>query len=179
VNEEKTEISSAEPSKRNVSVLFVCMGNICRSPIAEGVFRQHVAHAGLDRLIRVDSAGTHGYHIGARPDGRAQAAATRRSYDLSRLRARQVTREDIAVFDYVLAMDNHNLAYLSGLASPDHRNKPQLFLDYATGVSSREVPDPYYGPPEGFELVLDLAEDASLGLLRHIQQRLGPRSNRR
>jgi len=172
VNEKKTEINSTEPSKRSVSVLFVCMGNICRSPIAEGVFRQRVAQAGLDHLIRIDSAGTHGYHIGARPDARAQAAASLRRYDLSGLRARQVTREDIAVFDYVLAMDNDNLAYLSSLALPDYRNKPQLFLDYATGVNLREVPDPYYGPEEGFELVLDLAEDASLGLLTHIQQEL-------
>jgi protein-tyrosine phosphatase len=157
---------------RPVGVLFVCMGNICRSPIAEGVFRQRVAQAGLDHLIQIDSAGTHGYHIGARPDARAQVAATRRRYDLSGLRARQVTRQDIELFDYVLAMDRDNLTYLNGLASPDDRKKPQLFLDYASNINLREVPDPYYGPDEGFELVLDLAEDASLGLLTHIQQRL-------
>ncbi len=150
------------------------MGNICRSPIAEGVFRQRVAQAGLDQLIQIDSAGTHGYHIGARPDARAQAAAARRRYDLSGLRARQVTRQDIEVFDYVLAMDRDNLAYLNSLAAPDHRNRPQLFLDYATNDNLREVPDPYYGPEQGFELVLDLAEDASLGLLTHIQQKLAP-----
>lgn len=148
------------------------MGNICRSPIAEGVFRQRVAQAGLDQLIQIDSAGTHGYHIGARPDARAQAAAARRRYDLSGLRARQVTRQDIEVFDYVLAMDRDNLAYLNSLAPPDHRDRPQLFLDYATKDNLREVPDPYYGPEQGFELVLDLAEDASLGLLTHIQQEL-------
>ncbi len=158
---------------RPIGVLFVCMGNICRSPIAEGVFRQRVAQAGLDHLIQTDSAGTHGYHIGSRPDTRAHAAAARRRYDLSGLRARQVTRQDIEVFDYVLAMDRDNLTYLNGLASADDRKKPQLFLDYATNIALREVPDPYYGPEEGFELVLDLAEDASLGLLTHIQQRLG------
>jgi protein-tyrosine phosphatase len=148
------------------------MGNICRSPIAEVVFRQRVTQAGLNHLIQIDSAGTHGYHVGAHPDARAQAAATRRRYDLSGLRARQVTREDIDVFDYVLAMDRDNLAFLNYLGSPDHRNKPQLFLDYAANANLSEVPDPYYGPEEGFELVLDLAEDASLGLLSHIQQRL-------
>jgi len=156
-----------------VGVLFVCMGNICRSPIAEGVFRQRVAQAGLDHLIEIDSAGTHGYHIGARPDARAQAAAARRRYDLTSLRARQVTRRDIEVFDYVLAMDRDNLAYLDTLGAPAHRHKPQLFLDYATNADLQEVPDPYYGPDAGFELVLDLAEDASLGLLNHIQRHLG------
>ena len=156
-----------------IGVVFVCMGNICRSPLAEGVFRHRVEQAGLNHLIQIDSAGTHGYHLGARPDPRAQAAAARRQYDLSGVRARQVTRQDIEVFDYVLAMDLDNLAYLSSLGSPDHRHKPQLFLDYGSNVDLREVPDPYYGPEAGFELVLDLAEDASRGLLTHIQRRLG------
>ncbi len=156
-----------------IGVLFVCMGNICRSPLAEGVFRHRVERAGLTHLIQIDSAGTHGYHLGASPDPRAQAAAARRRYDLSGLRARQVTRQDIEVFDYVLAMDLDNLAYLNSLGSPDRRNKPQLFLDYGSNVDLREVPDPYFGPEEGFELVLDLAEDASRGLLTDIQRRLG------
>jgi len=156
-----------------IGVLFVCMGNICRSPLAEGVFRHRVEQAGLTRMIQIDSAGTHGYHLGARPDPRAQAAAARRRYDLSRLRARQVTRQDIEVFDYVLAMDLDNLTYLNSLGSPDHSHKPRLFLDYGSNVDLREVPDPYYGPEEGFELVLDLAEDASRGLLTDIQRRLG------
>lgn len=156
-----------------IGVLFVCMGNICRSPMAEGVFRHGVDQAGLNHSIQIDSAGTHGYHLGARPDPRAQAAAARRRYDLSGLRARQVTRQDIQAFDYVLAMDLDNLAYLDGLGSPCSREKPQLFLDYARDVELREVPDPYYGPEEGFELVLDLAENASRGLLTHIQRRLG------
>jgi len=158
-----------------IGVLFVCMGNICRSPLAEGVFRHRVEQTGLSHLIQIDSAGTHGYHIGARPDPRAQAAATRRCYDLSGVRARQVTREDIEVFDYVLAMDLENLAYLYSLASPEHRDKAQLFLDYGCNTDFREVPDPYFGSQEGFELVLDLAEDASDGLLSDIQQRLDAR----
>jgi protein-tyrosine phosphatase len=156
-----------------IGVLFVCMGNICRSPIAEGVFRRRVEEAGLSRLIAVDSAGTHGYHLGARPDARAQAAAARRRYDLSGLRARQITRQDFEAFDYVLAMDLENLAYLDSLSPPDQRHKAQLFLAYANDVALREVPDPYYGPEDGFELVLDLAEDASGGLLSDIQRRLG------
>jgi protein-tyrosine phosphatase len=163
---------ASSPSKPLVSVLFICMGNICRSPIAEGVFRHRVEQAGLQALIQIDSAGTHGYHLGARPDPRAQAAAARRRYDLSALRARQVTQQDMEAFDYVLAMDHDNLAYLYGLGHPDHRGKPRLFLDFATDIDSREVPDPYYGPEEGFELVLDLAENASSGLLAHIRQQL-------
>lgn len=156
----------------HISVLFVCMGNICRSPTAEGVFRQQVKQAGLSRLIVTDSAGTLDYHVGDPPDPRAQAAAARRSYDLSRLRARQVTREDFERFDYLLAMDRDNLAYLHRLSPPDQRAKAQLFLEYATSVALHEVPDPYYGPTEGFERVLDMLEDASRGLLAHIQERL-------
>jgi protein-tyrosine phosphatase len=155
-----------------ISVLFVCMGNICRSPTAEGVFRYQVQQAGLSRLIMTDSAGTLDYHVGDPPDPRAQAAAARRSYDLSRLRARQVKREDFERFDYLLAMDRDNLAYLHRLSPPDHRAKAQLFLQYATSVDIREVPDPYYGSMEGFERVLDMTEDASRGLLAHIQERL-------
>jgi protein-tyrosine phosphatase len=158
--------------KPRISVLFVCMGNICRSPMAEGVFRHQVKQAGLSRLIVTDSAGTLDYHAGDPPDPRAQAVAARRSYNLSRLRARQVTREDFERFDYLLAMDRDNLAYLHRLGPPDHRAKAQLFLEYATSVGIREVPDPYYGPVEGFERVLDLTEDGSRGLLAHIQERL-------
>jgi len=149
------------------------MGNICRSPLAEGVFRHRVKEVGLAHLIQIDSAGTHGYHLGARPDPRAQAAAARRSYDLSGVRARQVTREDIERFDYVLAMDRDNLAYLSELGGSDHRDKPQLLLDFASQANVRDVPDPYYGTADGFDLVLDLVEDASRGLLSDIQRRLG------
>ena len=156
-----------------VRVLFVCMGNICRSPTAEGVFRYYVERAGLSHLIVVDSAGTLDYHTGDPPDVRAQRAAERRGYDLSRLRARQVKVQDFEGFDYVLAMDRDNLTQLQRLSSLEHRKKVQLFLDYATQRASREVPDPYYGNEAGFELVLDMAEDASQGLLAHIQKRLG------
>ncbi|HTO44471.1 MAG TPA: low molecular weight protein-tyrosine-phosphatase [Burkholderiales bacterium] len=167
--------------KDRIRVLFVCMGNICRSPIAEAVFRRRVEEEGLGDHVSVDSAGTHGSHIGARPDPRAQVAATRRDYDLSRLRARQVTREDFDAFDYVLAMDRQNLTYLRDLSPPAQSHKTRLFLDFASNAQLREVPDPYYGPQEGFELVLDLAEDAARGLLLEVRQRLASplRSKRR
>jgi protein-tyrosine phosphatase len=158
--------------KPRISVLFVCMGNICRSPTAAGVFHQHVGRAGLSDLVLIDSAGTHGYHIGDPPDARSRAAAARRRYDLSRLRARQVIRQDLEIFDYVLAMDRENLAFLEQLSPPAHRGKAHLFLQYATATALREVPDPYYGDGAGFDLVLDLVEDASRGLLGHIRGRL-------
>lgn len=148
------------------------MGNICRSPIAEAVFRRRVEEEGLADLVSVDSAGTHGYHIGAEPDLRAKAAAARRRYDLSGLRARQVTREDFDAFDYILAMDQGNLAHLHRLSPPAQRHKSRLFLDFASNAQLREVPDPYYGPEQGFELVLDLAEDAARGLLLDVRRRL-------
>lgn len=158
---------------QRASVLFVCMGNICRSPTAEGVFRHYVERAGMSHLIAADSAGTLDYHAGEPPDIRAQRAAERRRYDLSQLRARHVTRQDFDEFDYMLAMDLENLADLQRISPPAQRGKIQLFLDYATQRVSGEVPDPYYGSDAGFELVLDLAEDASQGLLAHIQKRLG------
>lgn len=158
--------------KNRIGVLFVCMGNICRSPIAEAVFRRRVEEEGLADLVSVDSAGTHGYHIGAEPDLRAKAAAARRRYDLSGLRARQVRREDFAAFDHILAMDQGNLAHLRGLSPPAQRHKIRLFLDFASNAQLREVPDPYYGPEQGFELVLDLAEDAAGGLLLHLRPHL-------
>jgi protein-tyrosine phosphatase len=156
-----------------IGVLFVCMGNICRSPTAEGVFRRYVERAGLSHLIVADSAGTLDYHTGDPPDLRAQRAAERRHYDLRRLRARQVKLQDFEEFDYVLAMDRNNLVYLQELGSPAQRQKIQLFLDYATQRTSGEVPDPYYGADAGFEVVLDMVEDASQGLLAHIKKRLG------
>jgi protein-tyrosine phosphatase len=156
------------------------MGNICRSPIAEAVFRRRVEEEGLADLIAIDSAGTHGYHIGAQPDLRAQAAAARRRYDLSGLRARQLTRDDFEAFDYILAMDQENLAHLHCLSPPAQRDKTRLFLEFASNVQLREVPDPYYGPEQGFELVLDLAEDAARGLLLHLREGLAsPGSKRR
>jgi protein-tyrosine phosphatase len=156
-----------------VRVLFVCMGNICRSPTAEGVFRHFVQRSSLQHLIEADSAGTHGYHIGDPPDERAQATALRRGYDLSPLRARQVTREDFHEFDSVLAMDNENLRALQRIRPPQVQRNPMLFLSFSSTRTVTEVPDPYYGGPQGFEHVLDLVEDAAQGLLRRIREDLG------
>jgi protein-tyrosine phosphatase len=132
-------------------ILFVCTGNICRSPTAEGVMRSLLEDAGLDAHVEVASAGTHSYHIGKPPDPRTQKAALKRGYDLSAQRARKVVLEDFAHFDHVLAMDADHLHLLRRMCPPEHRGKVALFLD-------REVPDPYYGGPDDFELVLDLAE---------------------
>lgn len=153
-------------------VLFVCMGNICRSPTAEGVFKHLVAKNGLAADIESDSAGTHDYHIGDPPDARSQAAAGRRGYDLTALRARQVAPDDFAAFDYVLAMDETNLTALRRLCPAQHRERVKLFLEFAPEAGRRDVPDPYYGGAQGFEEVLDLVEQAAQGLLDHIA---GPR----
>ncbi len=153
-----------------VKVLFVCMGNICRSPTAEAVFRQYVADAGLSEHILIDSAGTHDYHIGEPPDMRTQRAARQRGYDMSALRGRQVGVADFGRFDYVLAMDRANLAILQRLAKQGGGD-PHLFLEYARRHAEREVPDPYYGGEEGFGLVLNMVEDAAEGLLQHIRER--------
>jgi protein-tyrosine phosphatase len=160
--------------KRNpgkTSVLFVCMGNICRSPTAEGVFRHVVESSGLGDAVHVDSAGTHGYHVGEPPDGRSQAAAARRGYSLATLRARRFEIADFDRFDYVLAMDRDNLAYLESLAGPAHRQRLKLFLTFAEGLGL-DVPDPYYGGAAGFERVLDMVEEASRGLLETLRSRL-------
>ena len=151
-----------------IKVLFVCMGNICRSPTAEGVFRQHIEQAGLHDRILVDSAGTHSYHVGSEPDERAQAAAQARGIDLSRLTARKVHPDDFEEFDYVLAMDRDNLIDLRASCPQRQTNKVSLFLDYATKFRKKDVPDPYYGGEKGFEYVLDLVEDAAAGLLSRI-----------
>lgn len=159
-------MTEARPS---VAVLFVCMGNICRSPTAEGVFREMVAREGLSESIHIDSAGTHDYHIGDPPDARAQQHALRRGYDLSKLSARQVMRADFANFDYLIAMDRTNRLALERISPERHRNRIHLFLAFAEGVKEEEVPDPYYGGAQGFETVLDLVENAAAGLLRHIR----------
>ncbi len=153
-----------------IKVLFVCMGNICRSPTAEAVFRQYVENAGLAENISIDSAGTHDYHIGEPPDARTQRAAKQRGYDMSNLRGRQVGEEDFHQFDYVLAMDQANLAILQRISPSDSEVHPQLFLKYARHHAEREVPDPYFGGADGFERVLDMVEDAAEGLLLHISQ---------
>jgi protein-tyrosine phosphatase len=152
-----------------VKVLFVCMGNICRSPTAEAVFRHYVERDGLEQAIQIDSAGTHDYHIGEAPDPRTQRAALNRGYDMSRLRGRQVSADDFYRFDYLLAMDEANLAILKRLRPRDATSHLGLFLDFAEQHREREVPDPYYGGADGFERVLDMVEDASAGLLRHLR----------
>lgn len=153
-----------------VNVLFVCMGNICRSPTAQGVFSGLVKRQGLERLINVDSAGTHSYHLGECPDRRAQQIAMRRGIDLSHLRARRIEKTDFERFDYVLAMDEENYQYLESLCQVPYRPKLKLFLEFAPHLHEREVPDPYYGGINGFERVLDMIEEASTGLLEDIRR---------
>ncbi len=156
---------SANPVTR---ILFVCMGNICRSPTAEGVFRQKVLDAGLEERIHIDSAGTHAYHVGEPPDSRAQAAALQRGFDLSDQRARRVSAADFEEFDYIIAMDQSNFADLQAICPPGHEHKIKLFLEYGERCDTCEVPDPYYGGRTGFERVLDLIEDAAEGLLKSL-----------
>ena len=146
------------------------MGNICRSPTAEAVFRHYVENAGLSERILIDSAGTHDYHIGDKPDSRAQRAAQQRGYDMSKLRGRQMGEDDFRRFDYVLAMDKANLAILQRIVPPGSDSQLGLFLEYARHHAEREVPDPYYGGADGFERVLDMVEDAANGLLQHVRQ---------
>ena len=151
-----------------IKVLFVCMGNICRSPTAEGVFRHVVEEAGLSMQIEADSAGTSDYQKGDPPDKRAQQAAIRRGYNLSRLKARQVRPQDFLEFDHILAMDQNNLRDLKAIYPDGAQAQIALFLDYARTAQLKEVPDPYYGGASGFELVLDLVEDAARGFLQHL-----------
>lgn len=152
-------------------VLFVCTGNICRSPTAEGVARVLAAKQGVDHLFEFDSAGTHGYHVGEPPDPRTVAAARRRGYDLSALRARRVTEFDFIGFDHVLAMDREHLDFLRRACPAPHRHKLRLFLDYRRSFEQDEVPDPYYGGMQGFEQVLDLVEDAATQLILSLSAR--------
>jgi protein-tyrosine phosphatase len=154
-------------------VLLVCMGNICRSPTAEGVLRQYIQEHLLGDKIEVDSAGTHGYHVGEAPDARTQRAAKARGYDLSQLRARKVARQDLDYFDLILAMDHSNLDNLQRLASPEQLPRIKLFMDYAKNFDDDEVPDPYYGLGHGFDIVLDMVEDAARGLVGEIKRKIG------
>jgi protein-tyrosine phosphatase len=147
------------------------MGNICRSPTAEGVFRHAIEQAGLSMQIETDSAGTSDFQKGDPPDRRAQQAALKRGYDLSRLRARQVRPQDFHEFDHILAMDTKNLKDLMAIYPDGGRAQVSLFLEYARRTTTREVPDPYYGGPQGFEAVLDLVEDATQGFLQHLRER--------
>jgi protein-tyrosine phosphatase len=153
-------------------VIFVCTGNICRSPTAEGVLRKLAADAGLAHRIVVDSAGTHGYHVGEAPDARSQTHARRRGYDLSKLRARRFTHEDFNAFDLILAMDREHHAILARLAPSSAGQKLRMMREFARRPGGDEIPDPYYGGPDGFELVLALIEDAAEGLLDHLKAEL-------
>ncbi|MDH5600319.1 MAG: low molecular weight phosphotyrosine protein phosphatase [Gammaproteobacteria bacterium] len=153
---------------KKVKVLFVCLGNICRSPTAEGVFRHLVQQEGHSDWITTDSAGTHAYHIGEQPDRRAQQTARTRGIDLSDLRGRQAITSDFHEFDYILAMDEDNYQDLQGLCPRGLENKLNLFLDFSDDYSETQVPDPYYGGEQGFEHVFDMVESASRGLLDKI-----------
>ena len=158
-------------SELKYSVLFVCMGNICRSPTAEGVFRKHVSDAGLSDRIQSDSAGTHAFQEGSRPDRRAREAAQRRGFDLEDIRSRPVNADDFERHDYIIAMDRDNLDVLQEHAGEQYREKVKLFLEFSAPDASAEVPDPYYGGSSGFERVLDLVEEASRALLETLQSR--------
>ncbi len=147
-------------------ILFVCMGNICRSPSAEGVFRRIVEDCGLSDQFEIDSAGTGGWHVGSPPDRRAQQAAKSSGIDLSTLRARQFTKTDFEEFDLIIAMDDNNLNHLTNMATLEQSQKIKLLLEFSSQYDEREVPDPYYGGHHGFEDVLDMIEDSCKQLLK-------------
>jgi protein-tyrosine phosphatase len=151
-------------------ILFVCMGNICRSPSAEGVFRSLLAARAPQLAVEIDSAGTHDYHVGEPPDDRAIAAARRRGIDLSSLRARRVQASDFDYYDLIVAMDEQNLSELRRRAPAARQDRIRLMMEFVPSSPVRAVPDPYYGGPQGFEQVLDLLEEAAEGLLRELQQ---------
>jgi protein-tyrosine phosphatase len=153
---------------KSVAICFVCLGNICRSPTAEGVMREQVRAAGLDAAITIDSAGTGDWHIGEPPDARAQQAARSRGYDLSALRARQIEPDDFERFDLVLAMDTANLAELRKRCPARLHGKVRLLAEFGSDASVREIADPYFGGAQGFEQVLDQCEDACRGLLARL-----------
>ena len=157
-------------SSESISVLFVCMGNICRSPTAEGVFREHVRREGPGYSIEIDSAGTHAYHVGEPPDPRATRAARKRGIDIARQRARAVEVSDYYRFDYILAMDNGNLEILERMRPADAKAKLNLLLDYCSDLDTDAVPDPYYGGKAGFEQVLDLLDTACAAFINHLRQ---------
>ncbi|PKR53480.1 low molecular weight protein-tyrosine-phosphatase [Thalassospira marina] len=156
-----------------IRVLFVCTGNICRSPTADGVFAKMVEDAGLGRHIAVDSCGTTGYHVGEPADRRATEEARKRGYDLSPLRARKLTQTDFDDFDYLIAMDDGHLETLERTSPNDRRNRVKLFLDFHPTRQGQSVPDPYYGGTQGFTHVLDLIEETSQNLLAEIRETHG------
>jgi protein-tyrosine phosphatase len=151
------------------SILFVCMGNICRSPTAHGVFRQMLMDHGLSPRVLIDSAGTHNYHPGSPADARSQHHALKRGYDLSDLRARQITDSDFETYDLILAMDWDNLALIQAACPDAQQDKVRRLTEFCQRQDSLVVPDPYYGGDQGFEQVLDLVEDACEGLIKHIK----------
>lgn len=153
-----------------IKVLFVCMGNICRSPTAEGVFTHLLAEKGTKKRFLIDSAGTHAYHVGEPPDARAQQTARQRGIDLSFIRARKFAIQDFEAFDYILAMDRDNLQILQQACPAEFQHKVSLFLDFAPQRSEQDVPDPYYGGQNGFDHVFDLVEDASAGFYKKVMQ---------
>jgi protein-tyrosine phosphatase len=156
---------------KQIRILLVCMGNICRSPMAHGVVRHRLREEGAASDVELDSAGTHGYHAGSPPDERAQAAALRRGIDISDLRARSVEAADFGAFDLILAMDDENLEALRDAADEEHQDKIHLFMEFAAGHEGRSVPDPYYGGPIGFERVLDMVEEAAEGLMVRLREK--------
>ena len=167
-----TPTPPADPAHK-IGVLFVCMGNICRSPTAHGVFRDRIAAAGLSGRVRVDSAGTHNFHPGSPPDERSQVHARRRGYELADLRARQIQPEDFEAHDLILVMDWDNLALTEDLCPALHRPKIRRLTQFCVQRQSEVVPDPYYGGARGFDEVLDLIEDACEGLMGEVRRRLG------
>ncbi len=162
--------SRQPPAPETFRVLLVCMGNICRSPMAEGVLRQRLAARQLALPVEVDSAGTHGYHEGAPPDPRAQSAALRRGVDISKLRARQVEAVDFIRFDLLLAMDEDNRTALFEAAAEEYHGKVRLLLEFSPEQTAGSVPDPYYGGSLGFERVLDMVEESMAGLLDELER---------
>lgn len=154
-----------------MKILFVCMGNICRSPTAEGVFRHCLREQAPDLYVEIDSAGTHDYHVGEPPDPRTVKAAAKRGIDLSGLRARQVQDNDFDRFDLILVMDRLNHVTLLDRSPPEHHQRIRLFLEFAADAGQEDVPDPYYGGARGFEDVLDLVEQASAGLVEELRRR--------
>jgi protein-tyrosine phosphatase len=163
---------ATQQAMAEISVLFICSGNLCRSPTAQGVFEHRVTQAGLGEKVFIDSAGTHGFHVGSQPDDRAQRAARQRGFDLSRQRSRRVAQADFVNFDYLIGMDHDNIRALREVCPPAHHDKLSLFMWFVATADVEEVPDPYYGGTRGFERVLDLVEQASDALLEHVRSRL-------
>lgn len=157
---------------KNFAVLFVCMGNICRSPTAHGVFKRKLMDAGIAHQVKVDSAGTHNYHPGSPPDARSQIHAEKRGYDLSDLRARQITDNDFVDYDLILVMDWDNLALVQDECPSEHLTKVRRLTEFCLVHDTPVVPDPYYGGTQAFDEVLDLVEDACEGLLRHVKLKI-------